>query len=336
MVRCLFSLSEVVRNTFPEFHGPYLSTPDKPEVDPAVKVIVDIAKGNIPAPGWGPMTPNRGGGRSNGVSGGGDGAGFGSRVLRLTLPKDAKQENGVGCLSPAAHAVGHLTYGIYEGGGAVFSPGAVGSSGGKGSVGSPVNSGLGTGVGVPKPGTVEALVAQRLVDDGCRGGNQKSPDRNGNDQDNGNGGDGGDGIEEFTGSTRPLLNTPRRMPMTPGNKMVIAASTPTPRGLASDGHGASRTFGAVVPANTPPHNRVENGGVGAGGKEESRGSMTREEYARGKREARARTDEEMEIALWVEGVTGETFPGKFWSSLRDGGERGESIAQHLNISTCRL
>ncbi|CAM9704267.1 unnamed protein product [Choristocarpus tenellus] len=38
-----------------------------------------------------------------------------------------------------------------------------------------------------------------------------------------------------------------------------------------------------------------------------------------RREAIAQADAAILAAWWIEGVTGETFPGKLWSSLRDGG-----------------
>lgn len=65
----------------------------------------------------------------------------------------------------------------------------------------------------------------------------------------------------------------------------------------------------------------ERGSIGgmSSTSEEPRSSR-REDELRSREEAAARADTQMEIALWIEGVTGVTFPGKFWSSLRDGGE----------------
>lgn len=89
------------------------------------------------------------------------------------------------------------------------------------------------------------------------------------------------GAGEFGGSTMPVVSTPRHPLNVP-----IGVSTPG---------------GSGVSARTP------------------RAGTEREELRR-RREATAKQDAEMEVALWIEGVSGVTFPGRFWSSLKDGGE----------------
>ena len=298
----------------PHFNGPYLSTPDKPEVDPAVKAVVDIAKGFLPtAPGWGPAATPRRATAAMGAAGGANGGGGPcnpQQSLHISLPRSV--QDGAGspsvCLSPAAHATGQLTYGVYEGGG---TPAAIsklrpprcgeGGSGGGGGGGGGGDCGAGNGSsskrgggggsgsqgGDAEPRTAELLAAQREVDKGCGGPSMRS-------------GAVGDGsvapLAEYAGSTLPMLNTPRALVETPKGSVD----------RMNNGYRSGSSLSAI---------RDEGAGQGQGkGK-----GHPREEDARRRREATARTDDEMEVALWVEGVTGVTFPGKFWSSLKDGG-----------------
>lgn len=309
VVRCLFSLSEVVKTTIPEYHGPYLSAQEKPEVHPAVKAVVDIAKGNIPAPGWERTIS----GEPNFLASAGR-----PSPLSLIMPLQKHVSNmGSGCLSPAAHAAGQLTYGVYEGGGT----GGVGAYvldtpptpyrdrpdrpdckiRPKDSVCNKIKDG---GVGAVEQGTEEALAAQREVHDrladaeGCGAG---SP---------GDGSIGPLNVEYGAGSTLPVMNTPRVWPSI------------TPRLIPQSSSVSSSRYPPLtrmLSASTPKHTRSVDG------ENSCKGTMTREEEARRRREATARTDSELEVALWIEGVTGVTFPGKFWSSLKDGGEMTSSV-----------
>lgn len=52
----------------------------------------------------------------------------------------------------------------------------------------------------------------------------------------------------------------------------------------------------------------------------SRRTLSQEEQVQRRKQLLQRIDAELEVALWIEGVTGVTFPGKFWSSLKDGGK----------------
>lgn len=270
----------------PDFPGPHLSTPEKPDVDPAVKAVVDISKGRHAhphnatpplAPGWGSSAVVV---QLHGANAAADPAGICTpptraactpRALHLALPKRV-EETGGSCLSPGAHASGQLTYGVYEGGGVIpkISPAKdVGIDDG--------------GVGLVEPGTAEALAGQRRVDDNCGGGAATEK-----------GGRVG-GAGEFGGSTMPVVSTPRH----PLN---------VPRGVSTPG-------GSGVSARTP------------------RAGTEREEELRRRREATAKHDAEMEVALWIEGVSGVTFPGRFWSSLKDGGEEAVVVLILLILYT---
>lgn len=248
VARCLFSLSEVARRTMPDFPGPHLSAPDRPEVDPAVKAVVDIAKGNTPTPPWAtkaptPVTPRKMAGSADGFNAAGKShtvhsgsvLGTPSRSVHLTLPNREKFTAAYepGCsLSPAAHAAGQLTYGIYEGGGGCSTP-----------------------LAVP---TESFFVAGRTHVDS----NDCTPHRS------------RDGAGCSNGA---------------------------------DGHQTDTNTGKVL-----------------------RRALSREEELRRRKQAVARVDAEMEVALWIEGVTGVTFPGKFWSSLKDGGKGRTSVERGVN------
>ena len=311
----------------PSYTGPYLAAPDKPQADPAVLHLVDIAKGNVvPAPGWGGGGGGGGGGQvtpgaisaASSTSGGSGAAPNNNSSGRaavaaagqLSLPPYAEHEmasNGC-CLSPAAHAAGKLTYGIYEGGGGasaatpaatpkrpVLSPVANGREGGGGWRG----PGRGRAeVGAERPpgaaataagmGEAAAAVAAKALEAQLQAEEQA---RGGGDADAGAGGGRGLTVAvDYAESALPVVNTPR-------------VALPTPR---EPMNGTWRTMSMVTPGR-------ERGERGFGGAD------TAEDYARRKREATAQSDTEMEVALWIEGVTGETFPGKFWSSLKDGG-----------------
>lgn len=294
----------------PHFNGPYLSTPDKPEVDPAVKAVVDIAKGILPtaAPGWGPAaTPRRAAAAAGAVGEAGSPCNP-QQSLHISLPRSV--HDGAGspsvCLSPAAHATGQLTYGVYEGGGtpaatSKLRPPRCGGSGSGGGGGGGGDSGAGNGSnskrgvgggsgsqgGDAQPRTAEVLAAQREVDKGCGGPSLRS----------GAVGDGGVApLAEYAGSTLPVLNTPR-------------ALVETPKGSVDRMNSGYRTGSSLSAIPDEDAGQGQRQGKG----------HPREEDARRRREATARTDDELEVALWIEGVTGVTFPGKFWSSLKDGG-----------------
>lgn len=305
MVRCLFSLSELVRTTMmSSYHGPYLAAPEKPKADPAVLHLVDLAKGNVvPAPGWGgPMTP---GAVSTTSMGGANTAVGAGRGRALSLPRNhhtSDRDRDSGCLSPAAHEAGKLTYGIYEGGGVTTKPLAtspvVRRSGGqqraaadddpddvRGEKGETDPAATGTAAEALK----EQLQAEDLL------------------QERSAGGVGGVAVAvvavEYAESALPVVNTPRAQLATPRKTRATSSRELMNRGV--------RTLSISTP-------RREDGGGGGGKKGFGPGSL--EEQAKKRREATARSDAEMEVALWIEGVTGETFPGKFWSSLKDGGE----------------
>lgn len=305
----------------PHFGGPYLSTPDKPEVDPAVKAVVDISKGILPAPGWGPAgTPRQAAatagaaGEANGGGGGGGPCNPPQQSLHISLPRsvqDGSAGSGPACLSPAAHATGQLTYGVYEGGGtpaatSKLRPPRCGGNGGgvdgsRAGNGSSSKRGGGGGSGNQgggdvEPRTAEVLAAQREVDNGCGGPSIRLGAVG--DAACGGGGGGVAPLAEYAGSTLPVLNTPR-------------ACVETPKGSVDRMHSGYRTGSSVSAIRDEATGQGQGQGKGKG--------HPREEDARRRREATARTDDEMEVALWMEGVTGITFPGKFWSSLKDGG-----------------
>lgn len=235
----------------PEFPGPHLSPPDRPEADPAVKAVVDIARGHSPSPRWRtattPTSPklksfqegeinvpvvveNRFNANDHNNSAGNnviDNRSC-SKPSNLTLPTQAVQPTSAAvagadcCLSPAAHAAGQLTYGIYEGGGVMATP-----------------------------------------------------------------------RESRAARTDLELPTPygRR-----GCGAAVAAGDR--RDLANDDDTSSSGRGRQ------PHR-----------------FLSQEEQVMRRKQAVARLDAELEVALWIEGVTGVTFSGKFWSSLKDGGKK---------------
>ena len=300
MVRCLFSLSELVRTTMPSFQGPYLAAPEKPQVDPAVLHLVDLAKGNVvPAPGWGgPVTP---GAVSTASTGGGRSA-VGAAGPSLSLPKNHHASNS-GCLSPAAHEAGKLTYGIYEGGGVATKPPLatspiVGRSGGQQRQRQPCGGQGGAG----ETDSAAAETAAEALQEQLQAEEQQD------DQAAAAAAAGGVGVAvaavEYAESALPVVNTPRRISPLPTPKRA-STREPTTRG---------GNWTGTMSSSTPTRGREADGKKGFGP-----GSV--EEQAKRRREATARTDAEMEVALWIEGVTGETFPGKFWSSLKDGGEK---------------
>lgn len=258
----------------PEFPGPFLAAPDKPEVDPAIKAVVEIGKGNI-----GPLIPareNTGGSVANGAGAGGGGSPCTPASFPLKLPHPAEQAGG-GCLLPTGPEV-RLTYGVYEGGGKVKTAQDAGSNDtANGSAGSRI----------VKPPTSNEMVAPKEADASKRCGGSATGESGGV-------GTGGGGVTEFAESTMPMVHTPRVMP--------------TPSRTSVKGEQLARTYSPFI-ARTP---RELSGSID--------GRMPLEEMARRKREATARLDAELEVALWMEGVTGVTFPGKFWSSLKDGGE----------------
>lgn len=229
----------------PEFSGPHLSSPDPPDVDPAAKAVVDISKGRLPAPGWGAPTLGDG---SCGAAAGATAQVAGVEIgvvlpvpdTQLSFPLNMphlimdQPSGGDGgeprCLSPAAHAAGRLTYGIYEGGG---------------------------------------------------GGNEDMPARTTNY--------GGIAAGEAgAGSADPCVH---------GTRAAIGRIDGT-RGTST---------------------RRDGTGIG-GAVEDLESVLAKAQERKQWEEAIAQADSQMEVALWIEGVTGVTFPGKFWSSLKDGGK----------------
>lgn len=96
---------------------------------------------------------------------------------------------------------------------------------------------------------------------------------------------------------------------------------------------------AEVPAPCESATEEELGTVGGRSSSDGneRKSFTRDDGCRLRREAIARADAELEAALWIEGVTGVTFPGKFSSSVRDGGEtRSYILYQHVSSTVLML
>lgn len=91
---------------------------------------------------------------------------------------------------------------------------------------------------------------------------------------------------------------------------MIASELPT----GSSGSEERVAFGATMRG----EERVVNGEDVSWGRDP--GAPRHEGRQRSWEEALDRTGAEMEVALWIEGVTGITFPGKFWSSLKDGGK----------------
>lgn len=274
----------------PSYRGPYLAAPEKPQLDPAVLHLVDLAKGNIvPAPGWGgPVTPGAVSTASTGGANTDVGAGHG-----LSLPKRAEADltftsaHGGCCLSPAAHEAGKLTYGIYEGGGVATKPLAT----------SPIvsRSGCRRAAGAREGGEAEAAVTAATTAAAAKALEEQIQAE---EQDRA----GGAGVAvvmaavEYAESALPVVNTPR-------------VALRSPRGESSR-EPAGSNDGRTTSMSTPRG----DGELGF-----YPGSV--EEQANRRSEATARSDTEMEVALWIEGVTGETFPGKFWSSLKDGGEK---------------
>lgn len=331
VVRCLFSLSELVRTTIPSFSGPYLEAPEKPEVDPAVLHLVDLAKGNIvPAPAWGgegPGTPDAVSTASSNCGTNKNSSNGAAVVEPLSLPKHDEEEGTSSgcCLSPAAQQAGKLTFGIYEGGGVrteeaegaskrpsalVLSPGAV-TGGGRRKSEEDVAA-----EGAQAATVAQALDAQLEAEDRLAVG--------GGSGGGGGRGRGGTGVRpqgaavEYAESALTVVNTPR-------------AAMPTPKGTPSREPASSswRTPGR-------PRQREEGGGGdgeddGDGGSSGKTGlgmiggDSAEDQGARKRKEATAQRDTELEVALWIEGVTGETFPGKFWSSLKDGGKRSAYV-----------
>lgn len=319
VVRCLFSLSELVRTTMPSFHGPYLAAPEKPQVDPAVLHLVDLAKGNVvPAPGWGgPVTP---GAVSTASTGGANSAVGAAGPSMLSLPKNHHASTGSGCLSPAAHEAGKLTYGIYEGGGvATVKPLAtspiVGRSGGQQLQGRRCGGGGGEEGEAGETDSAAAETVAEALQEQLQAADDEQQQNNRAVAAAGGVGNAVAAIE-YAESALPAVNTPRATPL------------PTPRGTP---RGASAAREPMTPGNwtramsisTPTRGPAGGDAAadGGGGKKKGFGPGSLEEQAKRRREATARTDAEMEVALWIEGVTGETFPGKFWSSLKDGGEK---------------
>lgn len=96
---------------------------------------------------------------------------------------------------------------------------------------------------------------------------------------------------------------------------------------------------AEVPAPCESATEEELGTVGGRSSSDGneRKSLTKDDGCRLRREAITRADAELEAALWIEGVTGVTFPGKFSSSIRDGGEKRSSIPnRHVSSTTSVL
>ncbi|CAM9553569.1 unnamed protein product [Ectocarpus sp. 4 AP-2014] len=314
VVRCLFSLSELVRTTMPSYHGPYLGAPDKPEVDPAVLHLVDIAKGNVvPAVGVAPAGASV---SSSGKKGSraAAAAAAAAGLEPLSLPKHDGEDGTTSsrcCLSPAAYEAGKLTYGVYEGGGGAPAPAKPPRTPGATRTArlraartpGPDDAGVVSGEQAAGGGTTDAQrrqaqePASAAALGGKRNGGAGAVAREGSER----GGGGGGGAVEYAESALSVANTPRRCnPMMMPSPRAEGASTP--RGeVGGDGSGGS-DGGAVA---------SDYYGFG-------RSSSSVEDQARRRREATAQNDAEMEVALWIEGVTGETFPGKFWSSLKDG------------------
>lgn len=286
----------------PSFRGPYLAAAEKPQLDPAVLHLVDIAKGNVvpAAPGWGggPLTPVSAGGAANNTD----------ALQPLSLPKHAEVDAatpGAGCLSPAAHEAGKLTYGIYEGGGvaaaaatkprATPAPAAAARSGGGEQAAAAAAD---ADADARRRGGAESVAAQAaaaaVLEEQLQAEEQDGRAA------------GGTGMTvaavEYAESALPVLNTPRVAPPTPMRRE---------RGSSREATSSNRWMTASVL--TPREDGTQQQGLDPG---------SLEEQAKRRREATAQIDNEMEVALWIEGVTGETFPGKFWSSLKDGGEEG--------------
>lgn len=249
MARCLFSLSDIVRETMPEFPGPYLSPPDKPEADPVVMAVVDIARGRSPSPVWRTTSNKPGAAHSpkstsrrqegekgvpvaeksfntNEATGNAIHNNRSRKTLNLTLPMPVEQTPAAAavaecCLSPAAHAAGQLTYGIYEGGGVMATP-----------------------------------------------------------------------RESRAALTEAEMPTPSRRP----------GGAPFAAGDRRD----------------PGNDDTSSSSSGRG--RQLRRPLSQEEQVRRRKQILAQLDAELEVALWIECLTSITFPGKFWSSLKDGGK----------------
>lgn len=283
----------------PSYSGPYLAPPEKPQVDPAVLHLVDLSKGNIvPAPGWGggPATP---GGLSIASTGGASTGGAAAQMLSLPNQVEEEITSSGRCLSPAAHKAGQLTYGIYEGGGVTkanpvlpISP-VVRRAGWRQPVenqeeeeeGKEEQKGASPAIseGAEEEPTEAKEISQLQAQDGDVGRA---------------GGGGGDRVAETVAkSALPTAKSP------------TASAVPTVR-VALSREPAGGDWNRVT-VGSPR----EGDGGGSSGRKDSV-----EDQARRRREATARSDTEMEVALWIEGTTGETFPGKFWTSLKDGGE----------------
>lgn len=301
----------------PSYSGPYLSPPEKPEVDPAVLHLVDLSKGNVvPAPAWGgePVTP---GGVSIASTGGASTGGAAAAAQMLYLPNPVEEEvtSSGRCLSPAAHKAGQLTYGIYEGGGATattnqplpVSP-VVGRAGWRHAKEKQQEGGGEEEKADEQQGATPAISEEAaiVVEEEQAATNKfftklQAPDP---DHDVGGAGRryGGDKVVAVAESALPAVNSPR------------AAAGPAAR-VALSREPASGGWKRVTVASP---REGDGGGGGGGGSLGGKDSV--EDQARRKREATARSDTEMEVALWIEGTTGITFPGKFWTSLKDGGE----------------
>lgn len=305
MARCLFTLSDIVRKTIPDFPGPHLSSPDKPEVDPGVKAIVAISKGHAPPPPWAPEVPSpaapetptrhrqpqrsRSPVRTNAACAvTADSSNANTNISpihvisenspelpsNLSLPEvahpnmmatttSAADEH---CLSPAAHAAGQLTYGIYEGGGSA-TPNATpcrsrmaAATDSESALYTPYNVRLG------RVAKLSAMAGEDTSDVG------------------------GTAVED----------------------------------AACDQGGCQTGCGV---------GEMSSGGVIRGRR--PRRELSQEEQVQRRKQALERIDAELEVALWIEGVTGVTFPGKFWSSLKDGGEFSSVCCSHLALASAQ-
>lgn len=293
----------------PSYSGPYLAPPEKPQVDPAVLHLVDISKGKVlPAPGWGggPVTP---GGVSIASTGGASSGGPAAQILSLPNPIEEEFTSSGRCLSPAAHKAGQLTYGIYEGGGITTAASPLPRS--------PVSGKARWRQAKEKQQQEEeevqqqqqqrrtSVISEEAQEDEEPAAATETLQLRAQDRDVGGAGkdESHRVVATVAGSALPAVNSPR-------------AGAVRAAGAALSGEPASGGWkGVAVPS---PR---DGGGSGGSGGSSLGGKSSVEDQAKRRREATARIDTEMEVALWIEGTTGETFPGKFWSSLKDGGKR---------------
>ncbi|CAM9886110.1 unnamed protein product [Discosporangium mesarthrocarpum] len=126
--------------------------------------------------------------------------------------------------------------------------------------------------------------------------------------------DEGEAGQARAGRNRPLSPSDAAGTLTFG--VYEGGGKPSGASKAGGGAGSKGGVGRGVGGGK---NAAGEGGVSGSGKKSSSTSRRLRERERNlRKEALMRADAEAMVALWIEGVTGETFPGKFWSSLKDG------------------